>query len=171
MFSTNLGMLKVVTFSNIITFNSHNNSLPLSPFRERRTLELTKVPPRFSAWGVDPAHPLGRCLRLSSWDAESKMGMWIRETEFRRTFQERTHKRGRRGNWRKKGARWGCGLGNSRLGVVHGGERRSTKKSSHASALSLPKVNRAALCAHWISQSLPLAPPPSSPHLLDWGAL
>ena len=34
MFSTNLEMLKVVTFSDIITFNSHNNSLPFSPFRE-----------------------------------------------------------------------------------------------------------------------------------------
>ena len=34
MFSTNLEMLKVVTFSDTITFNSHNNSLPFSPFRE-----------------------------------------------------------------------------------------------------------------------------------------
>ena len=43
MFSTNVGMRKVVTFRDSQTFNSHNNSLPLSAFRETRTLELTKV--------------------------------------------------------------------------------------------------------------------------------
>ena len=35
MFSTSLGMFKVVTFSNIITFNSHNSSLLVSPSRDK----------------------------------------------------------------------------------------------------------------------------------------